>query len=92
MRLREVMPWMGERSARQRLHDLEERAGTLPVLFALFFSEAVKIASLNLPVAERVISGPPWVAECIQMAALAAVVGVVYVYDVDTSDLDPRSE
>lgn len=57
----------------RRLRELEHRAGSLPVLFALFFHESIKnlILSLDVPV-------PGWV----RMTLMALLLAVIYVYDV----------
>lgn len=57
----------------RRLRELEHRAGSLPVLFALFFHESLKalILSFGVPV-------PNW----IKMGMGAVLIAGLYVYDV----------
>ena len=78
MHPKHLIPGLGNPETMKRFRELEKRAGTLPVLFALFASEGIKIAALGFP-----NYSSSQTADIVAMALLAVVTGVVYVYDLD---------
>lgn len=75
--MKELIPGLGEKTTKQKIKDLENKAATLPVIFALLFTEALKktIELLSLPYIT--VPSP------IKFLLVALVVGVIYVYGVD---------
>ena len=80
MRLRDVIPGLGKSKTRRRIKKLEQKAGTLPVMFALFFTEFIKIATLAIPTFSRSA-----ILDASMMLGLALLTGVLYVRGVDIS-------
>ena len=68
----DLVPGRGDRDTVRRLRELQRRAGTLPIIFALLFTESIKaaIASTPLPIPLPV-----------KFFIAALTVGVLYVYD-----------
>jgi len=88
MNLKEFVPGYGEKSTRKRIHELERRAGTLPVMFALFFTEAIKIAALEIPLLTHGMGVTEATADVIRMLLLSVIVGSIYIYDIDIDDVE----
>ena len=44
------VPTLGDKTLRQKIRELEREAGTLPVIFALFFFEFLKSTVASIPV------------------------------------------
>lgn len=87
MQFKELVPGSGEKSTRKRIKELEEKAGTLPVIFSLFFSEGLKTAVLAIPFLERF---PELWATTVQMFLVSFMVGAIYVYQIDPTTLGPN--
>ena len=81
MNPKELIPWYGGKSAKQRFKELEQKAGTLPVMFALFFTEAIKITALSIPFLHGMEMLPQGIIDAFQMLVAAIIVGIIYVYD-----------
>lgn len=84
MDIRELIPGLGEKTTRQRVKELEKEAGTLPVIFSLFFTEALKEGVIAIPFLE---SFPESVAISIQMTIASAIVALIYVYQLDPENI-----
>lgn len=78
MHPKHLIPGLGNPETAKRFRELEKRAGTLPVLFALFASEGIKMAALGFPSYSN-----SQVADIVTVTGLAVLIGVVYVYDLD---------
>jgi len=65
------IPGAGDKTVRSRLSELEDKAGTVPVLFALFLNEALKVNVSDWP-----IPGPVEV----NYLLIAFILGCGYVY------------
>lgn len=83
MNPKELVPGYGDKATMARFRELESRAGTLPVMFSLFFTEAIKIAALSIPVFEGVNGVWGGFIHAIQMLIAAIIVGMLYVYELD---------
>ena len=68
----DLVPGSGDRNAVRRLRELQRQAGTLPIIFALLFTESIKSAIASMPVP---IPLP------VKFFIAALIVGVLYVYD-----------
>lgn len=66
------IPYKGDKRTTKRIRELEHEAGTLPVLFALFLNEALKIQILQLNIG---------VYEPLKFFTAAFLCAFVYVYD-----------
>lgn len=80
--MRELIPGVGDRTARQRLRDLEKKAGTLPVIFALLFTEGVKTFVAGLPI--PFVPETAWfhfILQGLKFILLSLVVAWAYVYE-----------
>jgi uncharacterized membrane protein (DUF485 family) len=86
MNPKHLLPWYGGKSAKQRFKELEEKAGTLPVMFALFFTEAIKITTLSIPFLHGMDMLPQGIIDAFQMFVAAIIVGIIYVYDFESID------
>ncbi|EGQ44218.1 MAG: hypothetical protein J07AB43_02770 [Candidatus Nanosalina sp. J07AB43] len=82
MNPKHLIPGVGPSSTVQRIKKLEKKAATLPVLFALFFSEAIKIAALGFPHYNTDI-----VIDVVIMIVLAIVTGLMYVLEVNLENV-----
>ena len=78
MNLKHLVPWMGKDKTAKRWRELEKRAGTLPVFFALFFSEFVKILTVSFP--NYSINT---IIDLLTMLILSVLTAFIYVYDID---------
>lgn len=83
MELKQLLPGYGEHSTRKRMHELEKRAGTLPVMFALFFTEGIKLVVSAIPFFDGINGLWGGFIEAAQMFLVAIILGLIYVYDVD---------
>jgi len=83
MDLKQLLPGYGEHSTRKRIHDLEKEAGTLPVIFALFLTEGIKLAVSSIPFFDGVNGLWGGFIDAAQMFLVAIIVGLIYVYDID---------
>jgi len=68
MSLRSCIPFLGKKTARQKIRELEKEAGSLPIIFGVFVTK----------IFENIVVWKPRLALNFSIAAL--VVGVVYVY------------
>jgi len=78
MNLKHLLPWVGKDKTAKRWRELEKRAGTLPVFFALFFSEFVKILTLSFPNYSM-----NTIVDLIVLFVLSVIIATIYVYDID---------
>lgn len=78
-----LIPKYGKESALDRWKRLEKKAATLPVLFALFFSEAIKITVLSITELNRAVA-----IDVVSMLVLAAITALLYVYEIDLDDVE----
>jgi hypothetical protein len=78
MNFKDLLPWVGKGGTSKRWRELEKRAGTLPVFFALFFSEFVKILTLSFP--NYSLST---IFDLLTLFILSALTALLYVYDID---------
>lgn len=78
MNLKHLLPWVGKDKTAKRWRELEKRAGTLPVFFALFFSEFVKILFLSFPSYSMKTT-----LDLIVLLVLSVITATIYVYDLD---------
>lgn len=83
MRIRDFLPMVGQSGTVQRYKDLEKKAATLPVFFALFFSESVKIAALAFPQYT-----PSTKMDIAKMFIAAVIVAIIYIYELDEAVAD----
>lgn len=94
MDLKWLVPGKGDHQTLQRLRELEQKAGTLPVMFALFFTKAIEITVLAIP--PVFITLPKFIAplfDAIKMLVAAIIVGIIHVYELDlTSDDEQEFE
>lgn len=82
--MKELIPGAGEKSAKERLRELEEQAGTLPVIFALLFTEAIKILVAGVPVPFlEAVAGYQFILEALKFFLLAIAIAVAYVYEAE---------
>lgn len=80
--MKEVVPGVGEKSTKKRLRELEEQAGTLPVIFALLFTEAIKILVAGIPVPFlEAVPGFQFVLEALKFFLLAIAIAIAYIYE-----------
>lgn len=77
-----LIPNFGEESTLDRWKRLEKKAATLPVLFALFFSEAVKITALSITELNRGVA-----IDVGSMLVLAGITALLYVYEIELEDI-----
>lgn len=80
--MKELIPGRGEQTTRKRLRQLEEKAGTLPVIFALLFTESIKILVSGLPV--PLIPETAWfhfIGEALKFVMMATAVAAAYIYE-----------
>lgn len=80
--MKEVVPGVGEKSTKKRLRELEEQAGTLPVIFALLFTEAIKITVSGIPI--PYVPETAWfsfIIESLKFMLLAIAVAAAYVFE-----------
>lgn len=93
MKLKWLIPGETDVNTLQRLRQLEQKAGTLPVMFALFFTKAIEITVLAIP---PFIPIPNFILplfDAIKMLLAAIIVGVIHVYELDLSrDKEPDFE
>ena len=82
MNPKHFIPGLGNSGTAKRFRELEKRAGTLPVLFALFASEAIKITTLAFPSYTRDVY-----IDIATMIILSIVTGALYVYEIDLDDI-----
>ena len=80
--MREIVPGVGGKSTADRIRELEEEAGTLPVIFALFFTEGLK----QIVIATPIVGFPPgsrlnMLVNAAKMLLAAIIVGGLYVYE-----------
>lgn len=78
MKLKDLVPWIGNDKTARRWRELEKKAGTLPVFFALFFSEFVKILTLSFPNYSM-----ETILDLLTLFILSAFVAFLFVYDID---------
>jgi len=78
MKLKDLVPWIGNDKTAKRWRELEKKAGTLPVFFALFFSEFVKILTLSFPNYSM-----NTIVDLIVLFVLSVIIATIYVYDID---------
>ena len=79
MNLKHLLPWVGKDKTAKRWRELEKKAGTLPVFFALFFSEFVKILTLSFPNYSM-----NTIIDLIVLFVLSVTIAIIYVYDIDS--------
>lgn len=75
--MKELLPGFGEKTTRQRIKELEKRAATLPVIFALLFTEAIKSTIGLIPVPYITIPAP------VKFLIAALIVAAIYIYEED---------
>lgn len=83
MKIKDFIPMMGKSDTVQRYKDLEKKAATLPIFFALFFSESIKIAALAFPQYT-----PDTTFDIVKMFVAALIVGIIYIYELDEAISD----
>lgn len=80
--MKSLIPGFGEKTSKKRIKELEEEAGTLPVIFALLFTESIKIAVVGLPT--PFFPDSSWfhfIGESLKFLFMAVLVGVLYVFE-----------
>jgi hypothetical protein len=78
MKIRNLVPYIGESGTRKRWRKLKNDTVTLPVLFSLFFTKSVEIfvlAAPEFPMEELVNSAT--------MLLLSIITGVSYIYGLE---------
>lgn len=80
--MKSLIPGLGDRTTRKKLRELEKKAGTLPVVFALLFTEGIKIIVSGIPV--PFFPEAAWfhfIGESLKFIITALAVGAAYVYE-----------
>lgn len=72
MSWKNYIPGMGEMTTLDRVRKLEKKAGTLPVIFALFFTEALKTAIANVPIA---------IGNTVKFLLASIIIALIYIYE-----------
>jgi hypothetical protein len=72
MTLKDFIPGLGDRTTAKRIRDLEKKAGTLPVIFALLFTESIKSAIANLQI---------YLPNPIKFFIASIIVAIFYIYE-----------
>lgn len=86
--MKSIIPGLGEKTTRKRLRELEEKAGTLPVVFALLFTEAIKITVAGIPI--PFVPQTAWfhfLIEALKFLLLAIAVGMAYVFEAERREV-----
>ena len=83
MHPKHLIPGLGNPETIKRFRELEKRAATLPVLFALFFSEGVKIMALSITELDKAV-----IIDVSSMLLLAAITALLYVYEIELEDIE----
>jgi hypothetical protein len=68
----DLIPGQGERKTARRLKELQREAGTLPIIFALLFTESIKSAIALTPIP---LPSPA------KFFIASVLVGMAYIYD-----------
>jgi hypothetical protein len=84
--MKELCPGVGEKTTRQRIKELEKKAATLPVIFALLFTEAIKSTIGMIPVPHITIPTP------VKFLIAALIVAVIYIYEEDAGMYAERAK
>jgi hypothetical protein len=93
MKLKWLIPGRGDYKTLSRLRDLEQKAGTLPVMFALFFTKAIEITVLAIPAV--FIDLPSFVEpifDAIKMFIAAMIVGAMHIYEIQLRNVFDRDD
>lgn len=80
--MKELVPGLGDKRTTKRIRELEKNAGTLPVIFALFFTEAIKITAAGIPI--PFVPETAWfhfLGEALKFLLMAIAIGLAYVFE-----------
>jgi hypothetical protein len=80
--MKSLIPGLGDRTTKKRLRELEKQAGTLPVIFALLFTESVKTFIGGIPIVFLPETAPfRFAVEALKFLLLALVIGALYIFE-----------
>jgi len=80
--MRELVPGLGDKRTTKRIRELEKNAGTIPVIFALFFTEAIKITAAGIPI--PFVPETAWfhfLLEALKFLLIAILIALMYVFE-----------